>query len=180
MPKSDGPASIVLILFGLLVAYESYRMPRFESIGGKLLNAPGLVPGSIGLVIALLGVVMLLRYLAASRRGQVGVERAPQPGSLAEEVERAEALEPHEKHSIGRMFAALVLSVLFGAVLVGNVPFWLAVFLFVFVFILYYERAALAEARSAVRTVVVAGLIAGATSFAVPFVFVKIFLVTLP
>src|SRR5680860_1827796 len=63
MARSDLGSSIVLILFGAVVAFESWRMPRYESIGGSIYSAPGLVPGFLGAVIALLGAIMLVRYL---------------------------------------------------------------------------------------------------------------------
>ncbi len=190
MPRSDLPSSIVLLVFGLAVAFESWRMPRFESIGGSILNAPGLVPGLLGLVIALLGGVMLARYLVA-RRGAV-VAAGPQqttgtavdspPGEIsvapdeAVDEEAADTIPP----SNTRVLAALVLGVVFAAGLIGRMPFWLAVFLFVFASIVYNERAALKGTTSAIRLLLIAGAIAGATGFAVPFVFEKVFLVNLP
>ena len=82
--------------------------------------------------------------------------------------------------SNARMIWTLVFSTIFGVVLVGNVPFWLAVFAFVFVFIVWFERPTYKDARTTLTRVVIAGVIAGAAAFAVPFVFERIFLVNLP
>ena len=79
-----------------------------------------------------------------------------------------------------RVVVTLILSVVFAGFLVGNAPFWLAVFLFVFVSIAYNERSALKSVNGAVRTFLIAGVIAGATGFAVPYLFENVFLVRLP
>lgn len=192
MPRSDLPASIVLILFGAFVAYESWRMPRFENIGGSAYSAPGLVPGILGAVIALLGAIMLVRYLthrgkAATTPERVPVQEAtldelvpdPDDRAVSDEIEVTVG-EGLEKPSEPRMFLTLVLSVVFAALLVGRMPFWLATFLFVFVFIALFERHTYTSGRAAAMKLTIAAAIAGITSFAVPFVFERVFLVNLP
>ena len=69
---------------------------------------------------------------------------------------------------------------MYAAGLVGRVPFWLATFLFVFASIVVFERNEYKNRRMATRRLIVAAVIAGATAFAVPFVFERIFLVNLP
>jgi len=182
MARSNLVSSLILITFGAVVAYESWRMPRFESIGGSIANAPGLVPGLLGLVIALLGAVMLVRALAASGPAEAPVAPviAPSTTTLGEGdapgVSMAEAPQP----SNARLLATLVMSVVFAAGLVGSVPFWLAVFLFVAASIVYHERTSMKDTASAIRLILIAVTIAGAAGFAVPFVFEKVFLVNLP
>lgn len=193
MARTDLVSSIALLIFGLVVAFESWRMPRFESIGGSLMNAPGLVPGLLGLTIALLGGVMLGRFLVARRRARTEPPATPPESPPLYEQGQPDTLKsgtgPYvdvsetpsvAKASNVRVIATLVLGVAFAAVLIGRMPFWLAVFLFVFASIVYNERAALRTQASAVRVVLIAAAIAGATGFAVPFVFERIFLVTLP
>jgi len=189
MPRTDLLSAIVLILFGGFVAVESWRMPRFERIGGTIQSAPGLVPGLLGIIIALLGAIMLVRYLLARGKkpsAAAAMEMAadsvapltPAPSELGEfEVAVGEGLE---QPSEGRMLVALVLSVVFAAGLVGRLPFWLATFLFVFAFIGVFERHTYTSARAATFRLAIAAAIAGATAFAVPFVFERIFLVNLP
>lgn len=192
MSRTDLASSIVLVIFGLAVAFESWRMPRFESIGGSILNAPGLVPGILGVIIALLGGVMLTRTLLAQRRRTVSGttaaatvapdEQGP-PDTLTSGTGPDIAVEGTgglQAPSNTRVLVALVLGVVFGTILIGRMPFWLAVFVFVFTSIVYNERASLKTRSGAIRVLLVAGAIAGATGFAVPFVFERIFLVTLP
>lgn len=192
MSRTDLASSIALVIFGLAVAFESWRMPRFESIGGSILNAPGLVPGILGVIIALLGAVMLTRTLLAQRRRTVSGttaaatvapdEQGP-PDTLTSGTGPDIAVEGTgglQAPSNTRVLVALVLGVVFGTILIGRMPFWLAVFVFVFASIVYNERASLKTRSGAIRVLLVAGAIAGATGFAVPFVFERIFLVTLP
>jgi len=196
MPRSDLGASIVLILFGAAVAFESWRMPRFESIGGSIYSAPGLVPGLLGLIIALLGSIMLVRYLTSRKPAtapatvseavatpgiaddQAAFTSAPTSGGAVTDVPATDG--GFESPSSTRMLVTLVFAVVFGGILVGTVPFWLAVFLFVSASIIFYEWKKMTDARSTTVRVAIALAIAGATAFAVPFVFERIFLVTLP
>ncbi len=192
MPRSDLPASLILILFGAVVIFESWRMPRFESIGGTIYSAPGLVPGILGAVIALLGGVMLMRYLV--NRGKQVAEEKPVPVSeatldeLVPEPDDRVASEDLmvtvgsglEKPSNSRMLWTLGLGVVFAAGMVGRMPFWLATFLFVFAFIIVFERHNYRDRKSTLVGLFMAAGIAGITSFAVPFVFERVFLVNLP
>jgi len=168
-------------------------MPRFEAIGGSTLNAPGLVPGLLGGIIALLGGIMLVRFLLAKRRGTVGasaaVTTAVAPGEQGPPDTLTSGTGPDiavdgtgglQAPSNTRVMVALVLGVVFGTILIGRMPFWLAVFVFVFTSIVYNERTSLKTRSGAIRVLLIAGAIAGATGFAVPFVFERIFLVTLP
>lgn len=196
MPRSDLGASIVLIIFGAAVAFESWRMPRFESIGGSIYSAPGLVPGILGLIIAFLGAIMLVRYLVGRKPAttsatvseavatpgiaddQAAIISAPTSGDMATDAAATDG--GFEKPSRTRMLVTLVFAVVFGGILVGTLPFWLAVFLFVAASIIFYEWKKMTDARSTTVRVAIALAIAGATAFAVPFVFERIFLVTLP
>lgn len=211
MSRSDLGSSIILILFGAFVAYESWRMPRFESIGGTIQSAPGLVPGLLGAIIAFLGVIMLVRYLihrddlrpdptvaeAAATPGvaddQAAYIESPMSGAVAASAVAAPNSATVEGTEIpaapvanlpppsnARMLWTLVFGAVFGVGLVGTVPFWLAVFLFVFVFIVFFERPAFKDARSTITRIVIAGAIAGTAAFAVPFLFERVFLVNLP
>lgn len=197
---ADRITAIILVLFGGAVVFESWRMPRFENIGGTIYNAPGLVPGLLGAIIVLMGGLMLGRtFLARSAKheqalGGSGAAASAPPSAAAPPVmsevppetiaEGASAGgDQHaEPASAGmRRFAWILgLSLVFAAGLVGRVPFWLAVFLFVFASIVVFERGSYKTSRLAVRGLVVAAVIAGATAYAVPFVFERIFLVNLP
>ncbi len=190
MPRSDLPASIGLILFGAFVLYESWNMPRFERIGGTIHSAPGLVPGALGAIIALLGVVMLARYLAAGAAARSAAVLAPSPeagsGSVGVPPEAAEAAteaqtpQPEEHPGPARLLWTLGLSVAYAAGLVGRLPFWLATFIFVLAFIVVFEWRSYTGRQSTVRGLLFAFGIAALTAYAVPFVFERVFLVRLP
>ena len=64
MPRADFVVSIILIVFGIAVVWASVAMPRFEDQGGSLYDAPGMVPGIIGMLVIALSVVMLVRSIA--------------------------------------------------------------------------------------------------------------------
>lgn len=192
MPRSDLPVSIILIVFGAIVAYESWRMPRFEAIGGSAYSAPGLVPGLLGAIIALLGGIMLMRYLTNRGKPAAAEPRVPIADATLEEFvpdadDRVQSLdievtvgEGLEQPSNWRMLWTLGLSVVFAAVMVGRMPFWIATFLFVFAFIVLFEWKTYTDRRRTTLGLVMAAAIAGAAAFAVPFVFEEVFLVNLP
>ena len=47
--RADAWTGIFFIIFGLLITFESWRMPRMEEFGSSIWSAPGVVPGMIGL-----------------------------------------------------------------------------------------------------------------------------------
>ena len=79
MTRRDFFTSLVLIVFGLTVVAESLRMPRFETLGINPYTVPGLVPGVLGGVIVLLGMVMLVRSSLVGGVAQGGRFRVVQP-----------------------------------------------------------------------------------------------------
>lgn len=177
---ADRITAIILILFGGAVVFESWRMPRFESIGGTIHNAPGLVPGLLGAIIVLMGGLMLARTFM--KRAAVAADTTAAVAPTASEGAPADGDKHVEHPSAGyRRFAWILgLSLVYAAGLVGRVPFWLATFLFVFASIVVFERGGYKTQRLATKGLIIAAVIAGATAFAVPFVFERIFLVNLP
>lgn len=190
MTRRDLLPATILLVFGLGVAIESWRMPRFESIGGTLANSPGLVPGILGIVIAALSAIMLVRALRGQTPTPAASEEISRTGDDHTDDDTSQAnldsapplpaQGSFEKPSNTRAIVTLVLSVAFAGFLIGRMPFWLATFLFVFTSIVYNEHAALKCRGRATKMLIIAFAIAGATGFAVPFVFEKVFLVTLP
>lgn len=216
MARADLITSTILVLFGGAVVFESWRMPRFESIGGTFHNAPGLVPGLLGAIIALMGALMLVRSLRAmagratsaaptaserfggaqssaapadsaaigARSGadaglEAGIGAGPELGADIEGDSVPTEPEP-AAHGYRRLAWILGLSLVYAAGMVGRMPFWLATFLYVFVAIVVFERPDYTTPRRTTIRIVIAAVIAGATAWAVPFVFEKIFLVNLP
>ncbi len=142
--------------FGLLIVSASWRMERFENMGAQLYSMPGFVPGLLGGVVLLLGLVLMLRGWRRSLREATA--------------------EPAERLLNGRIGVTLALTLLYAGLLIGRTPFWLATALFVAVFVASFTPEDQPKARRLVVSVL-AGVI---TSAVVTYVFQHIFLVRLP
>jgi putative tricarboxylic transport membrane protein len=59
--RADVVGALVWIVFGLAIVASALAMPRMENQGGTLYNAPGLVPGLLGLAIAGMGALLGVR-----------------------------------------------------------------------------------------------------------------------
>ena len=55
--RSDIWGGVGWVLFGLVILAESLRMDRFTSMGATIYTMPGFVPGMIGVVVMVLGLV---------------------------------------------------------------------------------------------------------------------------
>lgn len=161
--KADFVTALVLIALGIGAAVESWRMPRLEERGVQIYSVPGIVPGLLGLVIALLGLILLVRSIRAGgyRLGGAGAGGLREAGAE-------------------RLLLALVLTLGYAVGLIGNVSYWLATGLFLFAFIVLFEwdRADVAARR--LRKLATALLQAVLVTVVVGLVFQKIFLVHLP
>jgi putative tricarboxylic transport membrane protein len=155
--RSDLLGGLVWVAFGLLIVMEALRMDRFTSMGASVYTMPGFVPGIIGSIITLLGLILALRGWR---------KRVPGKG----QIDQGEPLIN------GRIALMLPLALLYAAALLGRVPFWLATALFVSVFTLAFTPPDQPKIRRLV-TAVASGLI---TTAVVMFVFQEIFLVRLP
>lgn len=164
--KTDFVTALVLTAFGAAVTVESWRMPRFEPIGGSLATAPGLVPGLLGLVLVAFGVVMLVRSL--------------RQGALRDQADAAGEQEGGTGEGARRLLLMLTLSVGYAGGLVGRMPFWLATFVFVFVSVAVFDWQAGDPLGVRLRRLAVAVAVALPVAFGVAFVFEEIFLVNLP
>jgi hypothetical protein len=137
-------------------------MDRLEHLGATLYTAPGLVPGILGAIIALLGVLLAIR----SRAGLAAAPRQA-PGDA-------------EAGGARRVGVVLVLCLGYSVGLVGHIPFWLGTFLFVFLFIAFFESPMRRERGQVMRGIVMAIVYGAATSAIVSLVFERVFLVRLP
>ena len=162
MPRADFVTAVVLILLGLGVVAESLRMPTLEHLGVNPYTAPGVVPGLLGCVIGGLGLVLLLR---AARAG--GWRLDLPTGGLAAGL-RTEGAR--------RLGLTLLLTLGYAAGLVGRVPFWLATFVFVFLFAAMFSW----RREQAARVLAVAAALGAVTAFVITLVFEQVFLVRLP
>ncbi|MDP1533351.1 MAG: tripartite tricarboxylate transporter TctB family protein [Rubrivivax sp.] len=151
--RADRRGGLGWIALGALILVASWRMDRFEAMGGSLYTAPGLVPGLLGIALMLLGGLLAWRGWRARGRS------APGPGPLLN----------------GRIAGMLVLSLVYAAGLIGRVPFAPATALFVTLFTAIYAGSVSPARRWGVA------LLAGAlTTLLVVGVFERIFLVRLP
>ena len=163
MSKADFVTGLAFVALGLAALVGALAMPRFESLGANPYTVPGIVPGLLGVVIAVLGAVLVLR---AARAGgwRLGLDAAAFRGLAASPDAR-------------RFGIALALTVGYAGGLIGLVPFWLATGIFVFAFIAAFEWPLRSNRR---RLLVTAAVQAALVSAAVSLVFRYVFLVTLP
>jgi Tripartite tricarboxylate transporter TctB family len=164
--RADLITGIVLLVFGLWVLAESYGMPRLEERRINPWTAPGLVPGMLGIIVALLGGVLTLRSLLA------GALR-PQAVAGAEDAAEASA-------SFRRLLVCTTLCVVYAVLLVGRIPFWLATGLFVFAFVAIFEWQRRDDGRVRTRRLAAAAAIAVVAALVIPYAFDRLFLVRLP
>ncbi len=146
------------VVFGVVIVIGSIRMERFESMGAQMYTMPGFVPGMIGGLVALLGLVLMLR----------GWMRRPD-----EATAKADPAEPLLNR---RIVSTMVLTLVYAGLLVGRAPFWLVTALFVAAFVAVFAPPGTAPARRA-TVAVLAGVL---TSAVVTVVFQQVFLVRLP
>jgi hypothetical protein len=163
-PRADLVASALWLALGLLTLQQSWTMDRLEAQGADPWSAPGVVPGIIGAVITLLGLLLLVRSL-----------RQPRPVVGASD-ERAEVASGRR-----RLLTALGLCLLFVFGLLGRgLPFWLAAALFIAAFVLVFtwrERQAASQRARGAAVAAAYGLVMGA---AIHLLFQELFLVRLP
>ena len=167
-PRTDLRGAFVWIAVGAIIVFESWRMDRLAQQGAELFTAPGLWPGVIGLMLALLGGILAWRSLT---RARVAGWHA------AEEDDTVYAPKSQFVLAAAMFFAYALL-------LVGHgLPFWLGTALFVTVYVFVFRRA---DRLSGGRTGTTRGdltlaLTCGiATAVVVSLVFEKLFFVRLP
>lgn len=144
--------------FGLLIVVEALRMDRFTAMGAELYTMPGFVPGMIGGVLMLLGVILMLRGWRRRNTPQ------PRPDGPAETLFNR------------RVAVTLLLTLVYAVGLIGRLPFWLATALFVAAFVGYFAPAE----RPLPRRLMTAALAGALTALVVTLVFQYVFLVRLP
>lgn len=163
--RADLITGLVFVALGFAVGIESYNMPRLEERSIDPWTAPGLVPGLLGIVIAVLGGAMALRSIAA------GATRASASGDT-------DAAEMRSART--RLLLCLALCLGYALVLVGRAPFWLATGLFVFAFVTIFEWRSDDDSRVRMGKLAAAFALSVAASLAIPYLFETLFLVRLP
>jgi putative tricarboxylic transport membrane protein len=161
--RADLWFAVVLVALSLAVMVESWRMPRLADQGAHPMSVPGLTPGLIALVLAMLGIALLWRSLRAR-------------GAPAAAAGDADAAAAPAASGWGRALLALLLCLGYAPGLLGRLPFVAATALFVFAFVALFSF----DRARPVRTLGGASLMAVAVAISVSLLFEKLFLVRLP
>jgi hypothetical protein len=165
-PRRDLAGAVVWVALGCVVTVMSWQMDRLTQQGATAYTAPGLWPGTVGIVLAVLGGMLMLRSWKRAQR--IGWDAA----------------EPDETNYAAPSSFAIAVTMFFvyALLLVGRgLPFWLstAAFVSAFVFLFQY-RERKARGGSAARGLVVALACGALTAIAVTYAFEQLFYVRLP
>ncbi len=167
-PRTDLRTGFVWIAFGALIVFASWRMDRLEQQGAVFYSAPGLWPGIVGLLIAVLGGALVWRSMLRARA--TGWQSA--------------VVDPAVLVPTSRFALAAALFFVYAVLLVGHgLPFWLGTALFVTVYVYIFRRAdrLLLGTAGSNRGDATLALICGiATALVVTFAFQELFYVRLP
>ncbi len=166
MAKADFVTSVVLVAFSIAYIVESYRMPRLEAQNINPWSAPGVVPGFLGLILFVLGLVLLVRSMAKGGH-RLGWTAA----TVRENVAQA---------GIKRLLITALLCLVYAGFMMGNMPYWLATFLFVSAFTGVFEWNPEASRKRRMLGIAIAVTLGAATAAVVSITFEYGFLVTLP
>lgn len=163
-PRADLVSACLWMVIGTAIAVGSWQMDRLENLNINRYEIPGLVPGLLGAVLALLGVVLAWRAVGQGALTTAGRET---PTAAAEAAIR---------------WPVLLMAVAYALLLVGRgMPFWLATALFVTAFIAVFDaQRQQSLGRGLAQRLVHAAVMGLATSATVSFVFSELFLVRLP
>ena len=162
-PRADRWFGLFWMLLGGAIFYGSWTMDRMEAQQVNPYTLPGIYTGILGVVIALFGLILLIRAQRQLARGE-----APPHWRL-------------DPFDLGRTALALFLCVGFAIGLVGRgPPFWLAVIIFLFLAIFLFQLPERRARGEVVRGALVALACAAGTAFLVTLVFQELFLVRLP
>jgi len=160
-PRADLFAGLAFLGVALAIIIASLRMDRLERLQATIYTAPGLVPGILGLMLAVMALVLIARALRAGALTQSGLS--------------------FDVAAQWRLGVALVLCLGFALGLVGHgLPFWLAAAIFVTLFVLIFqfqERRREGTLLRGAAFAVAYGLISG---LAIHHLFQDVFLVRLP
>jgi putative tricarboxylic transport membrane protein len=156
--RIDRISGVCWIIFGLMIAVHSSQMEIAEHLGGTFLTGPGFVPMLLGGALCILGSVLIVRTINGR-----GIAYFAVAGTVSDR----------------RALAALVLMLIYAVGLVGRMPFGMAAFGFIFVFILAFNWPP-AGMKAAFRLIFGALATAAATAVAVVYLFRDIFFIRLP
>ncbi len=165
MYKADFITSIVLIAFSISMLVFSLELPHLQHRNINPWTVPGLVPGFISVVVLVLATVLLIRSLI-NRGHRLGITGEGIVGFLKGET-------------FFRLALTVALGIIYAVFLVGAVPYWIATFVYIIVFILIFELRP-AEKPRVGRVLILASVEAVIATAVVAGVFQYLFLVDLP
>ena len=161
----------VILVSGILITLGAWNMPRFEERSINPWTVPGIMPGFVGAVLSILGLLLLIRggrnVLASRARaeGRAGATPVPAP-ALAVTGPRAIAV----CLGLGLLFVATV----------GSAPLIPVTFLFLFSFMAAFEMPAILKSGRRLARLLTIAVYAAVASIAIPILFRDVFLVRLP
>jgi hypothetical protein len=166
MPRADFITSMILIVVGVAIVWNSLEMPRYENQGGTFLDSPGIVPAMLGILMVALSLVVLIRSIV--RKGyKLGWNRASFTALVKNETTM-------------RMLVTIVFGVVYGLFLMRWLHFIAATLVFVFAFIVAFEWDIKKPFAAQWKVPVFAAVISVATTAGVYAAFQYLFLVNLP
>jgi putative tricarboxylic transport membrane protein len=164
-PRRDLQGGVVWTALGCVIVVLSWQMDRMTQQGATLHTAPGLWPGIVGTLLAVLGGVLVLR---SWRRGQ----RVGWDSAAADDTDYA----PRSSFAL-----AASMFFVYALLLVGRgLPFWLATALFVTTFVFLFQYTQRRTAGKVARGFVVALACGVITAVTVTLLFEQLFYVRLP
>ena len=162
---SELRAGLAWTVFGIAVLALSWRMDRLEAQHINPYTVPGLLPGLLGLVMILLGVLLALRSWGRGARLVGGPRFAP------------------DWRSMRRLAVVIGLILAYTVALLGRgLPFWLVSALYVTasIVLLQAPQRALAERSLDWRDLAFAAAVGIGSGVVIQYVFQELFLVRLP
>ena len=173
---ADRIGGIIWVALGAAIIYGSWTMDRLTSLQIHPATAPGLVPGLLGLGIAILGAVLIFRRHAAST-GDFSAAQEEQKTEIGPAPEQAS----EEGIAWARVALSWALCITYGGVMLGHgLPYWLLTTCFLVLHIILIDETDKVPATFDRRRAITAAIIALVFANVVAQVFEKIFLVRLP
>jgi hypothetical protein len=164
-PRHDLQGGVAWTALGCVITVLSWQMDRMTQQGATLHTAPGLWPGIVGTLLALLGGVLVLRSWHRARHGG---------WDTAETDDTNYAPLPSFALAAAMFFVYALL-------LVGRgLPFWLGTSMFVTAFVFVFQYTQRKAAGRLVRGLVVALACGVLTAVVVTLLFEQLFYVRLP
>ena len=166
MPRADFITTIGLIAFGVAVLVLSIQMPRFEEQGVNRFSVPGIVPGFLGSIVALLGLVLFIRSII--RKGyKLGVDAAAVKRFFTAEMTK-------------RFAVTILVSVAYGWGLIGRINYEISTLIYIFAFIVIFDVKWRQGIKTQWKKILIAFIIAVLVAGIVGTTFRRLFLVNLP